>query len=797
MAQPKRIYGSVRDKDGEPISQALLWVSDMDTIFYSDNNGDFNIPILSHKHYLKVTAPGFSSKRIVLPYNHNQPLLIYLEQNITDEYFNPYEVIRLAKNKRAENEEKYTAYTGTAFKSTTANLFNVPFQIPIASGFILPGKGDTGIMFYSEQISKHNFQNEYSFSDSVIAYRAGGNLPVPNFNYVSDKDLSLYHNQLSLPELDYRKYFSPLGDRGLRYYKFSAKGTYMDGNRKVFRISFEPKKYGSATLKGYMELYDSTYTLAFAKFSFDNAHHLKSLDSVAVEQFFVYQNDEYRQVHNHLTHYLHITGFSGNYESNTYFSDYEYQNSNPEIKLGTEVYHLDSLAINGDSNIWKNHAPKPISAQAERVLSSENLNKIFRGKYARNLHFHTEFKPFQLLYKRYIYREDDLYFNLSPLYYMPGFNTVEGAYLTYKVPIKVYKPNTEWSLTPMVRYGFADNEFKSRMTAELTYDLKNPKKVSLEVGHVFDQFNEEDPISPFINTYYSLVLGKNYMKLYGKDYIRAGYQLEIVNGLEFQSSLEYGNRFAVYNNTDYTFFGDGSNFTPNNPTADDVIDENGFKEHHALTFRTQLAYQFHQRYKTINGKKVALQMNTPRVYLNYRQGIKSSFSDTRFAFASAGISFNTDLGNAGHTKWDFSAGGFMDNKYMEFIDYQHFNGTQTFYLQQSAYSYSSIKRFSTLGYYSYSTDQAFIEAHVEHHFDGALLSKISFLRNTGIHAFGGANYLNNFSDPQFLEVAFGIDNIMDILKIEIASSIHNINDVRPTILVGIDFNYLYYVRNKR
>lgn len=797
MAQPKSIYGSVRDKDGEPISKALIWVSDIDTIFYSDNNGDFNIPPLGQKHYLKITAPGFSSKTIVLPYNFNERLLIYLDQNITNEYFNPYEIIRLAKNKREENEAKYTAYSGTAFKTTTANLFNVPFQIPIASGFILPSKGDTGILFYSEQISKHNFQNQYSFSDSVIALRAGGSLPVPDFNFVTDKDLSLYHNQLSMPELDFRQYFSPIGKKALRYYKFTAKGAYMDGNRKVYRIGFEPKKYGSATLRGYMELYDSTYTLAFTKFRFDNAHHLKTLDSVTSEQFYIYQGGEYRQVYNHLTHHLNIIGFNGNYESNTYFTDYRYHSSNQDIKLGTEVFHLDSVSISGDSAIWKNHSPTSPSAEAKKVLETNNLNEIFRGKYARNLHFHTTFEPVQLLYKRYIYREEDLYFNLSPLYYMPGFNTVEGAYLTYKVPIKVYKPKSEWSLTPMVRYGFADHEFKSRMKAEFTYDLKNPKKVTLEVGHVFDQFNEQDPISPLINTYYSLVLGKNYMKLYGKDYIRAGYQLELLNGLEFQSSMEYGSRFAVYNNTDYTFFGDGSKFTPNNPTVDDVIDGNGFKQHHALTFRAQLAYQFHQRYKTINGKKIALQMNTPRVYLNYRQGIKSNFSDTRFAVASAGVSFNTDLGNAGHTKWDFSAGGFMDNKYMEFIDYQHFNGTQTFYLQQSAYYYSSIKRFSTLGYYDYSTDEAFIEAHVEHHFDGSILSKIPFLRNTGVHAFGGFNYLNNFRNPQFLEVVFGVDNIMDIMKIEVASSIHNINDVSPTILIGIDFNYLYYVRNKR
>lgn len=797
QAQPRSISGTVRSNNGTPVKQAIIWVSDLDSTFFSDNQGNFNIPASGEKHFLKIAAKGYSSKTIALPYNFHEKLLIYLDQTVSDEYFNPYEKIRLAKIRRADNQRKYTSYKAKTFKTSAANLLNVPFQLPIASGLVLPAKGDTGIMFYSEQLSKHHFQSAYSFEDSVIAYRAAGTLAAPDFNYVSDKGLSFYNESLSLPELDIKQYHSPLGEKALRVYDFKALGTYMDGDRKVYRIQFTPKRYGSAAITGYMELYDSTYTIAYTRYKFSNSHHLETLDSINVEQYYFYQDNEYRQVYTNLNFHLNITGFKGFYTSSTYFIDHKFETSPPQPELGTEVYHLDSSSISNNSEIWNNQIPVQASPQAQSLLETNNLNTLFREKYSRNLHFHRDFNLKNLFYKRYVYREGELYVNFPPLYYLPSYNTVEGLALSYKVPVRIYKPSTEWLITPMARYGFADQEFKSRVSTEFTYDLENPKKVKLEVGHVLDQFNPEEPIHHLINSFYSLFLSENYMKLYGKDYIKAGYQLELTHGLEFQSSLEYADRYPVYNNTDFAFIGGGNDFTPNNPVAGDVIDEDGFKNHLALTFRAQLAYQFHQRYKTINGKKVNLQMRTPRIYLNYRQGIASGFSDTRFAFASAGITFNTDWKSFGSTRWDFSSGGFIDRSKVEFIDYQHFNGTQTFYLQPTSYYYHPIKQFSTLGYYDYSTDKGFIEAHMQHHFDGALLSRIGFLRNTGIHTFAGLNYLYNFEQPQFAEFYIGIDNILDILKVEVATPINHINDVRPTILIGIDFNYLYYLRNKK
>lgn len=796
LAQPRGIKGSIRNAGGQPVPYALIQ-ADTNQIIYSDSLGHFSLPANSQRHTLKITAPGFVPKNIVLPFNFKEHLLIYLDSISGNTDFNPYEVIRLARFQRVKNEQRYGSSTAGSFKTSKAEIHKVPFNLWPVSGWLLPAKKDTGLVYFSEQTSRQQYHGPYNLEDSVMHFQAAGTIPIPDFTYSSDKDLSFYHEKIALPELGYNRYYTPLAEKALRIYDFKALGSYTDGSRKVFRIGFTPKRHGIPALEGYFDIYDSTYTIAYTNFCLKPSAHLEKLDSVRVEQLYYYSGEEYHFAFQKLNFHLGLSGYKGSYSSEIYYNHQDFIPPDEDENLNGEVLYMDSSAVTGEPAYWKKQRVEPLEKREKELLQNENLNDIFKEQYSRVLYIQQPFEPVKLLYNRYLYRTDKFYFHFNPLYTALGFNTVEGVYLGYNLPIRMYGKDHEWMIKPEVRYGFSDGNFKSRMTGEFTYDLHSPKKVSLEVGHVLDQFNDEDPISPLINTAYSLFFSRNHMKLYGKDYARAGYQLEITNGLEMQSSLEYASRFPVYNNSTFTISGTSQKFTPNNPDFPEDINANGFDDHKALTFKAQLAYQFHQRYKTINGKKINLRVNTPRLYLNYRQGIKTAISETHYSFLAGGITFNTLLGNAGSTRWDLSTGSFFNVLNIEFIDYQHFNGTQTFYLQPSAYYYHPIKQFSTLGYYSYSTRKAFVEAHMEHHFNGFLLSRLGFLRRTQAHTYFGANYLHNFTTNQFLEIFVGFDNIFNIMRVEIAGGLDNFTNLTPTFLVGIDFNLLYYAQNRK
>ncbi len=796
-AQPRSLEGQVRNSSGLPIPYALIQDINEKEPIYTDSLGNFSLPANSQKHTLKAIAPGYIPKTIVLPFNYREKLLIYLDTISGKNDFNAYELVRQARFKREENEKKYSSYRAKALKTSKAEINKVPFSFWPVSGWLLPSAKDTGIVFFSEQISEQRYYNNYSFTDSVSRFQGAGTLSLPDFTYLTDKDFSFYHNKIFMPELGYSGYFTPLSDRALQHYNLKPIGSYRDGKLIVYRIGFKPKKYGTPAFQGYFDIYDSLFTVAYANFSFKASSHLKGMDSVRVEQLYYYDNDTYRKAFQVMDFHLTINGFKGHYNSSVYYKEQEYFEAPPSVRAGNEVLHIDSGSVSDNSKYWRQERIVALSRNERDLLKTENLNNVFKERYSRVPYLQQPFEPLKLLYKRYIYRTDDYFFHFNPLYYGLGYNTVEGVYLRYDVPIWVYNKGTELMLNPEVRFGFADTDFKSRLTAELTYDLGNPKKVRVEVGHVVDQFNGEDPISPLINSIYSLFFSKNYLKMYGKDFIEIAYQHEITNGFEMQSSLEYASRFPLYNHSTLVLTGTPHGFTQNNPEHPEDINSNGFDDHQALTFKAQLAYQFNQRYKMINGKKVNLKMNTPRVYVNYRQGLPSAISQTKYNFVAGGISFTTLLGNVGYTKWDLSGGGFFNVENIEFIDYKHFNGTQTFYLQPSTYYYQSIKQFSTLGYYDMSTKQAFAEAHFEHHFNGFLLSKIGLLRKTQAHTYFGMNYLHNFTRQQFAEFFIGFDNIHNIMRMEFAAGLNNFNKLQPTFLVGIDFDILYYSRNRK
>lgn len=794
-AQPKAISGQVLNAKGQPIANALILEGTTST--YADSSGYFSLKALSQKNFIKAMAPGYISKSIALPFNYNEKLLIYMDTIAGSSNFNAYEVVRQARLKRDKNERMYSAYTAKALKTSRARVLRVPFNLWPVSGRILPAKKDTGLVFFSEQLSTHRFQNKNHFSDSVSHVQAGGTVLMPDFTYLADKDFSFYHDKLYMPELGYQGYFTPLSHKALHHYNLKPLGQYQDGNLTIYRIGFSPKKFGTPAFTGYFDIYDSLFTVAYTNFIFNASSHLKGMDSVRVEQLYYYNSTGYHKAWQTMDFYTSIHGFRGHYSSKVIYKNHRYTPFINKSGLQNEVLYMDTTSVFSKSNFWKAERLEPPGPREEELLQTENLNDVLKERYSRVPYLQKSFDPVELLYKRYIYRTDGYYFHFKPLYQSLGYNTVEGVYVRYDVPIWLYTKSTELMLNPEVRFGFADTDFKSRLTAEFTYDLGNPKKVKAQVGHVVDQFNEDNPISPFINSIYSLMFSKNYLKLYGKDYIQIGYQHEITNGFEMQSSLEYASRFPLYNNSDFVITGTAQGFTQNNPEHADDVNNNGFDDHQALTFRAQLAYQFNQRYKMINGKKVNLRMKTPRVYMNYRQGIASSISQTSYNFLAGGISFNTHIGNMGYTKWDISGGGFFNVENIEFVDYKHFNGTQTFYLQPATYYYQSIKQFSTLGYYNMSTKRAFAEAHFEHHFNGFLLSKIGLLRKTQAHTYFGINYLHNFTNNQFAEFFLGFDNIHNIMRMEFAAGLANFNKLHPTFLVGIEFDILYYYNNRK
>jgi hypothetical protein len=88
--------------------------------------------------------------------------------------------------------------------------------------------------------------------------------------------------------------------------------------------------------------------------------------------------------------------------------------------------------------------------------------------------------------------------------------------------VKRYEDRRSWRAALKTRYGFAIEEPSITGSVQYVYNNKKFGSVKLHGGSELIQFNEAEPISPLINTSYSLFGEKNYMKLYRKSFCYTG-----------------------------------------------------------------------------------------------------------------------------------------------------------------------------------------------------------------------------------------------------------------------------------
>jgi hypothetical protein len=799
--QQYRVEGRVVSLTNEPLVNVMVRLSGEQTVFYTNDEGSFSIPSDEQPKTLQVRAQGYEPKQFSLEYNYKEHLRITLNR-ILVEPFNADSIITKTIANRKLNELQTANYRGSFYKKNRGFIQKVPFEIPRLSGLYLPSQKDTGLIYTSERISNFSYNSLYHFKEEIVQQQEGGVLAVKDWNFLPDFDLSLYHNKVYFRRISRRGYYSPIGSKAFSYYQFTPLGTYYEGARKVYLIGFSPQRSYEAVMQGFIALYDSTYEIAYTDYTISPETQLEFTDSIHVKQNYGYVNDAYTLFNQRLDYRVDLVGFIGLYEIDLYYTQMEYISGDElDIERGPSQMR-DSIIASWPDSSWRDLRAVPLLPKERYLLTHQNNNPKLKRLFPQDdlgLFEATNWKPYKIGYKKYYRRFGRYSIYANPLYYALGFNTVEGLYARYDLPIVFHQPSgSSITITPEIRFGSADNRLKYKLGFSWFYDLTEPNQLEIEFGQTYVQFNEDQPILPVINTFYSLFLGTNFLKLYQKDYVKIGHKWELFNGFDITGSFEYAHRKPIFNRTLYTITGDRDNYTFNNPVRAPDIFSNGFREHYALTGELNIFYRFNQLYKVVNGRKININISTktPTLYLKYRKGFDSPWSDTKYDFVEGGITFSTVIGNIGFSSFDISTGKFLTNQKVPFIDYKHFNGVQTFFLQPTVNRSAQIKQFSTLPYYDFSTNNTFFELHYEHNFDGFLFSKSRYLRYSNIHSLVGFNYLNNYTQRPFLEFFLGLDNILHAVRIEFVGGIENFAKFNPSLRLGVDFDYLYYRKNK-
>jgi len=712
-------------------------------------------------------------------------------------------ILEIARSHRGENLKKHHSYKARIRETCRAQVQAIPFDIWPLSGVVVPAKKDIGIAYYSEALIEARYGDNLHYRQNVLIKREAGKLPIPNWQQLPAYDFNLLQERIYLNEAFDRGFVSPLSEEGRNMYHFQLDS--IDSIAQVALIHFKPRRERFPALSGKVLLKLPEGLPLEAEFNISANNQLELMDSIAVRQIFNFEDGLYQAEKQEIELHLNLFGYQGYYLVSHKYDHFRYIQNWEKSEFDDLVFELKEKHFNSDTSYWGIYQRNP---KVEEYFETYSINSELKNQFRTFGSSRLDPGPYRFyknLYRGYTRRYGHWFWDLPPIYKGLGFNPVEGAYWRGQTRFGYAKDNKEINMRFQGRIGTADQRFKPVAEFNWQSDINYPLNFSLELGTDYQQFNEEQPILPVLNTAYNLLLAQNFINLYGKDYLKLRYQGESMSGLALGVEMEYAWRYPIFNNTTFNFIDDDRIFESNNQGFAPNISPGGFRAHNSMRFDISLSYQFSDRYEmrynqrfqdVLKGRK-NLVVRAPKIYYDLKVGLPSFGAETDFIYHSLGVQHQFRWGNIGLSQFDISGGHFLRRNNVPFIDYTHFDGVQIFFLQPSTDRSARIKQFSTLPYYTYSTTEAFLELHYEHNFDGALLSNNNFLRRYKIHSLVGFNSLHIQNDRDFIEVFFGFDNIFKILRIEFAGGLDNFRRLRPSLRIGFDFRYDYYQRNRR
>jgi len=485
----------------------------------------------------------------------------------------------------------------------------------------------------------------------------------------------------------------------------------------------------------------------------------------------------------------------------------------PEVE-STYNFEVDSMATKRDSLYWENIRPIPLTeleVKGYKVVDSmiiadkEEARKDSLG--IRKKKKKAGFGLGDLLFGGSYGKTKEQRFFIKSAVNTLQFNTVEGYNFEYGLGYRQdSKNNTRWTLDGTARYGFSRKKLNYRFDTSFEFNRKSATTTSVNIGsdgasvstngykgrgriklsggkYVF-QYNPDNPIHPVVNTITSLISENNFMKLYEKQFIKLSYNQRVNRKWSIAAAAEWSERNTLQNNSSHVYFDkDNRSYTSNLPTNLETTTD--FVPHQAIIGSIGIKGKPWQKYRIRNGKRYVINNSSPTLSFNARQNFYSDQASINDNFTHLEVGFQHEFKVSYRGKMDVkvNAGTFFNQEGMQFPDYKHFLGNQTIFSTTDP-----VGSFRLLDYYTYSTNDAYLNAHVHYQFRKFLVSQIFEVQMLGIKENIFVNYLNTDFSENYFEVGYGIDNIARIFRLEFISSFQDGNYSDFGVRIGIATN---------
>lgn len=365
-----------------------------------------------------------------------------------------------------------------------------------------------------------------------------------------------------------------------------------------------------------------------------------------------------------------------------------------------------------------------------------------------------------------------------------NYNTVEGYVVNTGILYRHRRNRYDWwEIDPTFRYSFT----QKRSIGMTKIRWKTQKEdFSISGGRFVSQYNLDTPIAFDLNSLSTLLLKKNYVKIYEKDFINISFNDRFSNTFGIKTSLEWARRYPLQNTIDHSWVDFGNaDYIPNFPKNQE-IGATEFKTNDAFIASFQINYRPFLKKQYRNNIRSVDFASSPLITFKYRGAIPNVFgSQMDFHTIELGITHNFPLSINTNFNYIAQAGTFISANNMTFADFKHFNGNNNMISIGDALTTHRLVGFydnyvwgaskKIIDQYFYSTNGSYIDIMTMVGLRKFALTQLLPIRRLGIREELFANYLytakNNVHNIEF---GYGIDGIARILRVEAVFNYNNL-----------------------
>lgn len=785
------ISGWVKDKSGNAIPFASVLIKGSTKGTTANAKGYYSLEIESGSHVLVAQHVGHKSIEKTIKVSSTA---IELNFELETQQYNlkevvvksggedpAYAIIRKAIAVREEHLKEIKKFQCEVYLKGQLELRDYPKKfMGKAVDF---EDGDTSkhkSIFLSESVVNYAVEEPNSKKIDVISSKVGGQSD--GFGFANPQIISLYENIVSFGRgLNPRGFVSPIANNALNFYKYKFEGTFFENGREISRIKVIPRRKYEPVFSGYINIVEDDWRIQSVQLKLLKEQAMQLIDTLVLEQLYVPAS---RNVWVIKSQVLYPAGKIFGFEFwGNFLQVYDKFNLNPTFKkkfFDHTILKFEDSANKKSMAYWDSIRPIPLVLEEKKTyrkldsLEDERKNPHYLDSLDKR---RNKFSVLGFLFtgNSISVQKKKTVYGFPPMLTSFFYNTVEGGVIDFApYYIKNYTGRKSLTITPDLRYGFANQQFNPSLSINYKYGKKYLKTFAIAGGAKVFQFDNDVPILPILNTFTTLRQEYNYMKIYQADFFRLTYNTGIGNGLTVGADFQFQNRKPLENLADMTSWKDYPNrsFTPNYPTE---ITQSNMIPNKASIFTVHASWKPGSNYIELPDQKFSIGSKYPTFSASIITGINGLLgSDVSYSKWHFGITDNLNLKLGGKLNYALGVGGFFNSDKVYVPDYQHIQGNQL--ILATPY----LSSFQLPAYYQYSNTSKFnATAHIEYHLNGLITNKIPGFRSLNLFFVTGGSALYIQPGTHYYEAFFGIENIFKVLRFDFVQGYEQ-NGGRPS-----------------